>query len=82
MVWNFLAPAAGSQGGAAQQQKRQRGGLLHLPGVFVEVVDGGLPVRAKIGDAAALQDERAVEEREGVRRRAVDGCADGDAARQ
>ena len=46
----------------------------------VEVVNGGVAVEAEVNDPAALQNERAVEQREGVRRRAVDGRADADAA--
>ena len=44
---------------------------------------GNRPARtavAEVDDAAPQQDHEAVEEREGIRRRAVDGRADGDAA--
>ena len=50
-----------------------------LAEVIVEVVDGRLAVEAKVDNAAALHDECAVKQGEGVRRRAVDGGTDGDA---
>lgn len=43
-----------------------------------EVLLAGLPVPAEVDDRAALHDEGAVEEQEGVGRRAVDGRTDGD----